>query len=202
MRKLSLFLTCCLAFFGALKGQQTITEIVVASEVHNTLETAVITAGLADALNADGNLTVFAPTDDAFAALPEGTVDMLLADSATLADILLYHVAGVEAFADDLTDGQKITTLNGSDVRIRVTDAGVFVNDAQVTMADIDASNGVVHVIDVVLTRPAATVVEIIVNSEAHDTLEAAVIAANLLRAHSRSSPPRTMLSPPSPRVR
>lgn len=170
-------------------GQQTITEIVVASEDHTTLETAVITAGLADNLSADGNFTVFAPTDDAFAALPAGTVEALLADSATLADILLYHVTGTEAFAADLTDGQKITTLNGSDVRIRITDAGVFVNDAQVTMADIDASNGVVHVIDVVLTRPAATVVDIIVNSEVHTTLEAAVIAADLAGTLSGEGP-------------
>jgi uncharacterized surface protein with fasciclin (FAS1) repeats len=173
----------------SLRAQQTITEIVVASEVHTTLETAVITAGLADVLSGPGPFTVFAPTDDAFAALPDGTIAALLADSATLADILLYHTVGSEALSSSLTNGQKITTLNGSDVRVRITDNGVFINDAQVTMADIDASNGVVHVIDAVLTRPAASVVEVIVNSPDHNTLEAAVIAADLAGTLSGDGP-------------
>ena len=188
MRKFSFYLLFCFAFLGSLSGQ-TITEIVVASEDHNTLETAVITAGLDDDLSAAGTFTLFAPTDAAFAALPDGTLDALLADSATLADILLYHVAGVEAFAADLANDQKIITLNGSDVRILRTSAGVFVNDARVTMADIDASNGVVHVIDVVLTRPAGSVFEVIADHPDLNTLEAAVNTANLTATLSGGGP-------------
>ncbi|MTB52329.1 fasciclin domain-containing protein [Lewinella sp. W8] len=158
----------------------TVVDIVVESEVHTTLETAVIEAGLAGTLSGEGPFTVFAPTDDAFAALPDGALDALLADSAALANVLLYHVAGLEAYSDDLEDGQRVMTLQGGDVVVTINDDGVFINDAEVTLANIQALNGVVHVIDAVLTPPPATVVDIIVNSEAHDTLEIAVIEAML----------------------
>ncbi|MEO0733355.1 MAG: fasciclin domain-containing protein, partial [Bacteroidota bacterium] len=167
----------------------TVVDIVVASEAHDTLEAAVIAAGLADDLSGAGPFTVFAPTDDAFAALPAGTVGNLLADSATLANILLYHVVGAEAFSAGLSSGDQFTTLEGSDVRVVINDDGVFINDAQVTVTDIIAQNGVVHVIDAVLTPPPATVVDIIVASEAHDTLEAAVLAVGLETALSGVGP-------------
>ena len=138
-------------------------------------------AGLAGALTGDGPLTVFAPTDDAFAALPAGTLDALLADpTGELASILLYHVVAGEALAASLSDGQTITTLENSDITVTINNDGVFINDAQVTMTDLQADNGVVHVINAVLLPPPATFVEIIVNSPDHETLEAAVIAAEL----------------------
>jgi uncharacterized surface protein with fasciclin (FAS1) repeats len=163
---------------------ETVVEIIVNSDVHNTLEAAVIAAELADDLSGEGPFTVFAPTDDAFAALPEGTVESLLEDpTGDLAQILLYHVAGAKAFSGDLSDGQMIMTLNGADVTVTINDHGIFINDAMVTVADIEAGNGVVHVINAVLLPPVPmpeTVVDIIVNSDVHNTLEAAVIAAEL----------------------
>ncbi|MEM6697137.1 MAG: fasciclin domain-containing protein, partial [Bacteroidota bacterium] len=162
----------------------TVVDIVVNSEVHETLEAAVIAAELADDLSGEGPFTVFAPTDDAFAALPEGTVETLLEDpTGDLANILLYHVLGAKVLSTDLMDGQVATTLLGEDITVTINEDGVFINDAQVTVADIEAENGVVHVIDAVLLPPPAlpaTVVDIIVESDVHETLEAAVIAAEL----------------------
>jgi uncharacterized surface protein with fasciclin (FAS1) repeats len=159
----------------------TVVDIIVNSDVHNTLEAAVIAAELADDLSGEGPFTVFAPTDAAFAALPAGTVEALLQDpTGELAQILLYHVVGGEALSTDLTDGDRIVTLEGRSIRVSINADGVFINDAQVIVADIIADNGVVHVIDAVLLPPPATVVDIIVNSDVHNTLEAAVIAAEL----------------------
>jgi uncharacterized surface protein with fasciclin (FAS1) repeats len=158
----------------------TVVDIIVNSPDHTTLETAVIEAGLADDLSGEGPFTVFAPTDAAFAALPAGTIESLLADIPTLTNILLYHVAGANAFSSDLSDGQMVMTLEGSDVEVTINNDGVFINDAQVIIANLEADNGIVHVIDAVLTPPPATVVDIIVNSPDHTTLETAVIAAGL----------------------
>jgi len=159
----------------------TVVDIIVNSDVHTTLETAVLAAGLEGTLSGEGPFTVFAPTDEAFAALPAGTVEALLEDIPTLTAILNYHVVSGLAESGDLTDGQVIGTVNGANVTVSL-DGGVFINDAQVILADIPASNGVVHVIDAVLLPPSqpATVVDIIVNSEDHNTLEIAVLAAGL----------------------
>ncbi len=124
-----------------------------ASPDHNTLEAAVIAAELDDDLSGEGPFTVFAPTDDAFAALPEGTVDALLEDpTGALAQILLYHVVGAKALSTDLSDGQMITTLNGDSVTVKIMDGNVYIDNAMVTVADLEADNGVVHVIDAVIT--------------------------------------------------
>ncbi|MFW5974920.1 MAG: fasciclin domain-containing protein [Bacteroidota bacterium] len=130
----------------------TVVDVVVESENHTTLETAVIEAELDDDLSADGPFTVFAPTDAAFDALPEGVLDDLLDDpTGELAQILLYHVADGKVMSGDLSDGQMIETLQGEDVEVTLDNGDVFINDAQVTVADIEADNGVVHVIDAVL---------------------------------------------------
>ncbi len=134
----------------------TVVDIIVGSPDHNTLETAVIAAGLADDLSGEGPFTVFAPTDDAFAALPEGTLDALLADpTGALANVLLYHVVSGKVMSTDLSDGMVATTLLGKDVTVTINGDGVFINDAKVTVADLEADNGVVHVIDAVLIPPA-----------------------------------------------
>ena len=159
---------------------QTITDIVVASPDHTILETAVIAAQLNDDLAAPGTLTLFAPTDAAFAALPPGTLNQLLMDpTGDLAQILLYHVLGETVTSNQLSDGQMATTLQGKDITVTIDGSDVFINDAQVTMADIPASNGVVHVIDAVLIPPV-NVVDVIVESPDHTILETAVIAAEL----------------------
>jgi len=107
-------------------------------------------AGLVDTLKGDGPFTVFAPTDEAFAALPEGTVEGLLADPDALAKILTYHVVAGKVMSTDLSNNMMAATVNGADVTI-MTEGGVMVNDANVVTADIEASNGVIHVIDKVI---------------------------------------------------
>ncbi len=180
MKKALLLLTVLL--FGIqLKAQTTVVDVVVNSPDHTILEAAVIAAELADDLSGEGPFTVFAPTDAAFAALPAGTVDALLQDpTGDLAQILLYHVLNADVRSTDLMDGQMATTLNGKDITVKIENGNVFINDAQVTVADIATDNGVVHVIDAVLLPPRITVVDIVVNSADHTTLEAAVIAAEL----------------------
>ncbi|TVR41664.1 MAG: fasciclin domain-containing protein, partial [Cryomorphaceae bacterium] len=152
----------------------TVWDVVQESEIHDILEAAVLAAGLDGALSdPDAELTLFAPTDEAFAALPDGLIDDLLADpSGLLTDILLYHVVGSVALSTDLSDGQMITTLNGADVTVTFDGGNVFINDAQVILADIVTDNGVVHVIDAVLV-PAApfTVWDVVQESEIHDIL-------------------------------
>lgn len=130
----------------------TILDIVVNSADHDTLEAAVIAAGLAETLSGDGPYTVFAPTDAAFAALPAGTIEALLANTGELMNILLYHAASGTVLSTDLSNGQTIPTLTFFPPLVVTIDAnGVFINNAMVTVADIIADNGVVHVIDAVL---------------------------------------------------
>jgi uncharacterized surface protein with fasciclin (FAS1) repeats len=118
-----------------------------------TLVAAVQAAGLEETLRGEGPFTVFAPTDEAFAALPAGTVEALLADPEALAKILTYHVVAGKVMSTDLTNEMMAATVNGADVTI-MTEGGVMVNDANVVTADIEASNGVIHVIDKVIMPP------------------------------------------------
>jgi uncharacterized surface protein with fasciclin (FAS1) repeats len=120
------------------------------------LVAAVQAAGLVDALKGEGPFTVFAPTEEAFAALPAGTLDTLLADpQGQLTDILLYHVVPGKVMAADLSDGLTATTLQGSDVTLHLMGDGAMVNEASIVTTDIEASNGVIHVIDAVILPPA-----------------------------------------------
>jgi uncharacterized surface protein with fasciclin (FAS1) repeats len=128
-----------------------IVDVAVEDGRFTTLVAAVQAAGLEEALRGEGPLTVFAPTDDAFAALPEGTVEALLADIPTLSDILLYHVVDGKVMSMDVVELSAAATLLGEDVSISVDDGSVFINDAQVIITDIETSNGVIHVIDAVL---------------------------------------------------
>jgi uncharacterized surface protein with fasciclin (FAS1) repeats len=123
----------------------------------NTLAQALEAAGLVGTLQGEGPYTVFAPTDEAFAKLPEGTVEDLLKpeNKEQLTDILTYHVTEGSVQSSDLEDGQQITTLEGGELPVAIDDMGVKVGDATVTTADIETSNGVIHVIDTVLI-PAA----------------------------------------------
>jgi uncharacterized surface protein with fasciclin (FAS1) repeats len=131
----------------------TIVDVAVADGRFTTLVTAVEAAGLVDTLSGEGPFTVFAPVDDAFAGLPEGTLDAVLADNELLTSILLYHVVPGEVFAADVVGLESATTVEGSDISITVDDDGnVFLNDdIQVIITDVPASNGVIHVIDGVL---------------------------------------------------
>ena len=127
-----------------------IVDIAAGSEVFTTLVAAVTAAGLVDTLKGEGPFTVFAPTDEAFAALPEGTVEALLEDIPTLTAILTYHVVPGAVMSTDLADGMMAETVNGQSITIGVGDT-VTVDGATVIQADIEASNGVIHVIDQVI---------------------------------------------------
>ena len=131
--------------------------VAVATEAgtFTTLLTAAAAAGLVETLQGEGPYTVFAPTDEAFAALPEGTLDSLLADPEALKDILLYHVVSGEVTSDQVVELTEATTVQGAPIAISVMDGTVTLNDsAKVVTADVQASNGVIHVIDAVLLPP------------------------------------------------
>ena len=144
----------------------TVVDIIVGSEDHNTLETAVIAAGLVDALSGEGPFTVFAPTDDAFDALPEGTLDAVLADMDLLTSILTHHVAEGSVLSTDLANGMMVTTLNGTELMVTIDANGVMIDNAMVTIADVVADNGVVHVIDAVLIPETSSIYDEVSDKE------------------------------------
>jgi uncharacterized surface protein with fasciclin (FAS1) repeats len=127
-----------------------IVETAVQAGSFNTLVTAVKEAGLVDALSGEGPLTVFAPTDEAFAKLGEDTIKAVLADKELLTKILTYHVVSGRVTSGDVVKLQTAPTLQGQNVRIS-TMGGVHINDSMVVTADIETSNGIIHVIDAVL---------------------------------------------------
>jgi uncharacterized surface protein with fasciclin (FAS1) repeats len=139
----------------AAQATMDIVDTAVDNGNFNTLATALTEAGLIDTLKGEGPFTVFAPTDDAFAKLPAGTLESLLADIPALTDILLYHVVSGQVMAADVVNLSSADTVLGQPVNISVVDGNVFVNDAQVVITDIETSNGVIHVIDTVLIPPA-----------------------------------------------
>jgi uncharacterized surface protein with fasciclin (FAS1) repeats len=130
-----------------------IVETAVANGSFKTLVAAVTAADLATTLSGDGPFTVFAPVDAAFEELPSGTVDTLVLpeNKAQLTGILTYHVIAGKIMSGDLTDGMKAITVNGQEVTIHLRDGKVFVNDAEVVIADVATSNGVVHAINKVI---------------------------------------------------
>jgi uncharacterized surface protein with fasciclin (FAS1) repeats len=129
-----------------------IVDTAVGAGSFGTLVAAVQAAGLVDTLKGEGPFTVFAPTDDAFAALPAGTVEMLLKpeNKDQLIAILTYHVVPGKVMSTDLSNNMMAKTVQGGDLTI-MTKGGVTVNGANVVTADVDASNGVIHVIDAVI---------------------------------------------------
>jgi uncharacterized surface protein with fasciclin (FAS1) repeats len=140
---------------GILMPPKDIVEIAVGDENFSTLVTAVQQAKLVETLQGDGPFTVFAPINDAFDALPEGTLTTLLADpEGDLKNILLYHVVAGEYKAASITDGLTLTTVLGEDITFSIQDGSVYVNDAKVIIADVDAYNGVIHAIDKVILPP------------------------------------------------
>jgi len=128
-----------------------IVETAIAAEGFGTLVTAVKAAGLVEALKSEGPFTVFAPTDEAFGKLPKGTVAALLEDKEKLTSILTYHVVSGKVMASDVVKIKSAETLNGQEVKVTVKDGNVMIDNALVTMTDIECSNGVIHVIDAVI---------------------------------------------------
>lgn len=138
---------------GYGKKQADIVDTAVSAGSFNTLAAALQAGGLVDTLKADGPYTVFAPTDEAFAKLPDGTVEMLLLpeNKDKLVEILTYHVVAGKVTSAEVVTLESAQTANGSDVAIKVVDETVFINDSRVVAVDIEASNGVIHVVDSVI---------------------------------------------------
>ncbi len=143
-----------------LPADKSITETAAEAESFSTLLAAADAAGLAETLGSDGPFTVFAPTDEAFGKLPEGTVASLLKpeNKQKLANILKYHVVKGRIYSDDALKAESARTLAGAPVRVTATSDGAFINDAKLLTTDLDASNGVIHVIDSVLMPPEGRV--------------------------------------------
>jgi uncharacterized surface protein with fasciclin (FAS1) repeats len=142
--------------FGSIQlkasmDEKNIVETAVAAGSFKTLVTAVKTAGLVETLSGPGPFTVFAPTDDAFAKLPEGTIPALLQDKEKLTAILTYHVVAGKVMASDVVNLDSAKTVNGQSLTIKVEDGKVMVDNAMVIKTDIVCSNGVIHVIDAVV---------------------------------------------------
>jgi uncharacterized surface protein with fasciclin (FAS1) repeats len=187
---------------------KTIVDIAVEDGRFTTLVAAVQGAGLAETLSGEGPFTVFAPTDDAFAALPEGTLDSLLLpeNKQQLTDILLYHVVPGQVMAADVAglDGKMAdTALEGKQIDIKVDMESVYLNEnTKVIITDIEASNGVIHVIDTVLLPPSddaamekMDIVDTAVADGRFTTLVAAVQAAELVDT-LKSEGPFTVFAP------
>ena len=172
-----------LGMIGTIIVEGTVFDVIAASESHTTLETALLTAGLDDALNGDGPFTVFAPSNDAFANIPEADLNNLLANAAQLNAVLLHHVHAGNLSGQDVVamDGMSIETLNNDQLMVTVNGSTVLIDVATVTATDIVADNGVVHVIDMVLMpETLTTVFDVIANSENHTQLENAILTADL----------------------
>jgi uncharacterized surface protein with fasciclin (FAS1) repeats len=131
--------------------EKNIVETAVAAGTFNTLAAALQAAGLVDVLQSEGPFTVFAPTDEAFAKLPEGTVAALLKDKEKLTQILLYHVVAGKVMVKDIVKLNAAKTVQGQSIKIMVKDGKVMADGAQVVATDIVTSNGVIHVLDSVI---------------------------------------------------
>ena len=178
-------------------AKSTIVETAVAAGSFKTLVAAVQAAGLVETLNGAGPFTVFAPTDEAFAKLPAGTLEMLLKpeNKAKLAAILTYHVVPGAVKAADVVKLKNAGTVNGQRVDIKVDGAKVQVDGANVVTTDIACSNGVIHVIDTVILPVDGTIVDVAAKNGSFNTLVAAVKAAGLVETLSGKGP-FTVLAP------
>ena len=145
-----LFIASVLSLSALAAQAKDIVETAVAADSFKTLATALQAAGLVDTLKGKGPFTVFAPTDEAFAKIPKADLDALLKDKAKLTAVLTYHVVPGKVMAKDVKAG-NVKTVQGSDITL-ATKGGVTVNNAKVVSADVGASNGLIHVIDTVLT--------------------------------------------------
>lgn len=152
---LPMLIVASLSIFAHADDSKKSTKDIVGTAIEagnfKTLAAALTEAGLIETLQSEGPFTVFAPTDEAFAKLPKGTVESLLKDKEALTNILLYHVVSGKVMSGDVVKLNSAETVQGSSVYIKVVDGKVMINDAQVISADVNASNGVIHVIDTVI---------------------------------------------------
>ena len=158
IKRMVLFLVLSALSLTVSAQDNSVLDIIVSSNNHNTLEAVVVATELDIPLGGEGPFTVFAPTDAAFANLPAGAVDELLNDIPFATDILVHHLVGDFVLSSDFSDGQELSTLLGYDLTVTVNSNAVFIDNAMITFADIVADNGVVHVIDAVLIPPSPVV--------------------------------------------
>jgi uncharacterized surface protein with fasciclin (FAS1) repeats len=176
-------------------SDKNIVETAIAAGQFNTLAALVTKAGLADTLATGGPFTVFAPTDEAFAKVPQATLDALAANPDLLKSVLLYHVVPGTVTAADVVKLSSAKTLEGRSVEIKVADGTVYVDQAKVTVPDVMASNGVIHVIDSVLipkaatTRPSKNIVQTAIAAGQFKTLVSLVKKAGLAGALQGKGP-------------
>lgn len=173
---------------GAGEGQ-TIVEIAASDPQFSTLVAAVQAAGLVEALSSEGPFTVFAPTNAAFAKLGDATIQALLNDPATLQSILLYHALSGSFYAADVLNLSSATTINGQDVVFSVRKGSVYINNAKIVVTDIQASNGVIHVIDTVILPPTKDIVDTAIANPQLKGLVTAVQAAGLVETLKGEGP-------------
>jgi transforming growth factor-beta-induced protein len=171
----TLFAFGCLAYADHHEKKD-IVDTAVAAGSFKTLAAALGAADLVDALKSEGPFTVFAPTDDAFAKLPAGTVEMLLkpANKDKLVDVLTYHVIPARVLAVDAVKLTEATALNEKTIKLNVRDGALYLNDAKVIKTDIETSNGIIHVIDTVLLPPTMV-------SSNHDSQKMGEIAQGIV---------------------
>jgi len=176
---------------ASYSGKPDIVDTAVSAGSFNTLVAAVKAAGLVDALKSEGPFTVFAPTDDAFAKLPKGTLQSLLKpeNKALLTSILTYHVVPGRVMAADVVKVSAARSLNGQQIDITVNKAGVKVDNANVVKTDIETSNGVIHVIDAVILPSTDSIAATASKAGTFKTLLAAATAAGLADTLSHDGP-------------
>lgn len=168
---------------------QSIVEVAAADGGFSTLVAALEAAGLDETLRGDGPFTVFAPTDEAFAKLPEGTVEALLADIPALSNILLFHVVPGRVASSDVVELSSARSASGSAFNIVLSDSGLTVAGSSVVATDIEASNGIIHVVDEVMLPPSLDIVDTAVGNESFSTLVAALQAAGLVETLKGEGP-------------
>lgn len=166
---------------GELEMSKDIVDVASENGSFTTLVAALDAAGLVETLRSDGPFTVFAPTDEAFEKLPDGTVEALLSDIPALTNILLYHVVPGKVTASEVVGLTSATAANGNGFNIETSEMGVKVAGSMVTATDVMASNGVIHVIDSVMLPPSGDIVEIASGNSSFSTLVAALTAADLV---------------------
>ena len=187
----SVILTLSLCLSAVSAQGQDIVDTAVGAGQFNTLVAAVKAAGLVDALKGPGPFTVFAPTDDAFAQLPEGTVETLLKEEnrAQLVSILTYHVVSGKVAAKDAYGLQQAKSLNGQNLDLVVSGGQIQVDGANLIKTDIETSNGIIHVIDKVMLPATQTIPEVAQSAGTFKTLLAAAQAAGLAEVLGSEGP-------------
>jgi uncharacterized surface protein with fasciclin (FAS1) repeats len=177
IKTLALTLTVGALTFTGKAGEKDIVDTAVAAGSFKTLAAALGAGGLVDALKGDGPFTVFAPTDEAFAKLPKGTVESLLKpeNKDQLVDILTYHVVSGKVPSKVAVTLKEATPLNKKPLKLMVKDGSLFINNSKVTAADINCSNGVIHVIDEVLLPPSGDSKQGSISKEAMKMIEMAI---------------------------